>query len=291
MSHVLSFKNAPERCVPQPGSLYDLAIVEAQRDGASDLFFPRFFEPCREDGNRPEGVLLIHGYCASPLQGIELAKMFYAKGYAVYMPRLKGHGTTPDDLRTRKWAEWHRDVELAYQFISSKCSRVHILGLSLGGTLGYLLASEYPEVASITTNGAIFKVAHRGAKALRVVEAVLEHVFRTDLGIVHESFGMPKVRIPAEELHYSYDIYPLRATYQILELADHVRSRLSLIRCPALIIQSEKDTVVHRDSACIIRDGISSTKKEVLWYGEKHISLVHPAADISERIQAFIAGR
>jgi len=289
MTHILSYKNAPPLQEPLPGSLYDLALAEAKRDGASEESLPRYFEPETAPGKKPVGILFIHGYCASPLQGIELAKKLFAQGYAVYLPRLKGHGTTPQDLRHRKWAEWHRDVELGYQFIRTRCDKVYVLGLSLGGTLGYLLATEYPEIAGVITNGAIFKVAHWGARSLRTIEAILEHVFRTDLGIFHESLIMPKVDIPQDELHYSYNIYPLRSTYQILELADHVRERLPAVHCPVLVIQSPADNVVHRDCPDIIMDNISSLKKEVLWYGDKHISVVHPAEDITKKILDFIA--
>jgi carboxylesterase len=273
---------------PLPGTLYEQQVHEAQADGVAELNLPKYFEPQWPAGKEKIGILCVHGYTASPLQGLELAKFFYQQGLAAYLPRLKGHGTTPEDLRRCKWADWTRDVELAYQFLKSRCEKVFIVGFSLGGTLAYAVASGNPDIAGVVTNGAIFKIAHWGAVPLRVIEAVLEHVFRTDMGVFYKPFGMPKVQVPAEERHYTYDIYPLRATYQILELADYVRERLGKIKCPVLAIQSLKDNVVHSSSAQIIIDNISSAQKEKLWYGEKHIELVRPSADILAKIKSFL---
>lgn len=276
--------------IPLPGSLFEQQVNEARRDGAAKNALPFYVEPDQVGNIQRTGILLLHGYCAGPAQCFPLAQELYAQGFAVYIPRLRGHGTTPEDLRRCKWSEWHRDVELAYQFLRSRCERIFVLGLSLGGTLGYLLASEYPEIKGVVTNGAIFKVAHWGAKPLRIVEAVLEHVFRTDLGVIHHSFGMPKVTVPEHEQHFSYDTYPLRANYQIMELADYVHEHLSKVQCPVLVIQSEKDNVVHRDSAEIITSSIASTKKDVLWYGDEHVILDQPGEDIIKRILDFIRG-
>ena len=49
------------------------------------------------------GILLSHGYMAAPLEVKELANFLGKMGYWVYVPRLKGHGTSPDDLATRSY--------------------------------------------------------------------------------------------------------------------------------------------------------------------------------------------
>ena len=41
------------------------------------------------------GVLLIHGYMATPAEMKGMAQFFNARGYNVHVPRLKGHGTGP----------------------------------------------------------------------------------------------------------------------------------------------------------------------------------------------------
>ena len=47
---------------------------------------------------RKVGILLCHGYMAGPAEVKTLAGFLGGKGYYVYAPRLKGHGTAPEDL-------------------------------------------------------------------------------------------------------------------------------------------------------------------------------------------------
>ena len=47
------------------------------------------------------GIVLSHGYLAAPLEVRELAEYLGRMGFWVYVPRLKGHGTSPEDLAMR----------------------------------------------------------------------------------------------------------------------------------------------------------------------------------------------
>jgi len=46
--------------------------------------------------SRKIGVLLCHGYMAAPLEVKQLALYLGSLGFWVYIPRLKGHGTSPE---------------------------------------------------------------------------------------------------------------------------------------------------------------------------------------------------
>ncbi len=48
---------------------------------------------------------------AAPAEVKELARALGRMGYWVYAPRLKGHGTAPEDLATRKFADWIESVD------------------------------------------------------------------------------------------------------------------------------------------------------------------------------------
>ena len=52
------------------------------------------------------GVILVHGYMAAPLEVRELAEYLGRRGFWVYTPRLKGHGTAPEDLSIRIFKDW-----------------------------------------------------------------------------------------------------------------------------------------------------------------------------------------
>ena len=46
------------------------------------------------------GVLVLHGFTGNPQSMRALAEAFAAAGFAVELPRLRGHGTTVEDMLT-----------------------------------------------------------------------------------------------------------------------------------------------------------------------------------------------
>jgi len=63
----------------------------------------------------------------------DLAQFYADQGFTVALPRLAGHGTTPEDLEKRKYQEWIEDVEKAYQWLKERTSKRFVTGLSMGG--------------------------------------------------------------------------------------------------------------------------------------------------------------
>ena len=50
--------------------------------------------------NGPLGVLVLHGFTGNPASMRPLAELIAAAGYSVELPRLPGHGTTVEDMKT-----------------------------------------------------------------------------------------------------------------------------------------------------------------------------------------------
>src|SRR5262249_13233346 len=105
-------------------------------------------EPFAADGG-PDGVLVVHGFTGSPQSMRPLAEAFAAAGFTVELPLLPGHGTSVDDMIPTSWADWSGAAEVAYQELASRCRRVIVAGLSMGGTLTVWLAAHHPEIAGI----------------------------------------------------------------------------------------------------------------------------------------------
>lgn len=107
-------------------------------------------------GQRKGTVLLFHGYSSCPQQFWELAPLLAAKGFAVYVPVLPGHGRLsrqaggkwiddPSDLPTE--TTWQR-----YQVYSKQIAQVMppdgiraVMGLSLGGAVAASALIQAPE--------------------------------------------------------------------------------------------------------------------------------------------------
>lgn len=100
-------------------------------------------EPFYYHGNET-GCLVVHGFTASPQEVHWLGQYLHQQGYTVHGPRLAGHGTSLQDMAGATWREWYADVLAGYALLCARCSRVFVLGLSMGGDLALMLAAREP---------------------------------------------------------------------------------------------------------------------------------------------------
>jgi len=89
------------------------------------------------------------GYMAAPMEVKSLADYLGGMGFWVYVPRLKGHGTSPDDLAKRSYQDWVASVDRGYALLSNICRKVVVGGFSTGAGLALNLAVRIKEVAGV----------------------------------------------------------------------------------------------------------------------------------------------
>jgi len=59
-------------------------------------------------------------------------------------------------MQATTWADWSSCAEVAYNELASRCEKVVVAGLSMGGTLAVWLAAHHPEIAGVVAiNAAI----------------------------------------------------------------------------------------------------------------------------------------
>src|SRR3954447_5282932 len=98
------------------------------------------------------GVLLLHGLTSSLATVNGLVPHLEAAGLPYAMPTLRGHGTKPEDLRGVTWHGWYEDAERALDELLTRCDRVVVMGLSMGGVVALHLGVQRPErLAGIVT--------------------------------------------------------------------------------------------------------------------------------------------
>src|ERR1035437_615128 len=95
------------------------------------------------------GIVLVHGFLAAPREMRELADYLHGKGFWVYSVRLRGHGTSPEDLATRNGGDWIESVDIGYAMMSAICTRVVIGGFSFGGGLTLDAAARITGLAGV----------------------------------------------------------------------------------------------------------------------------------------------
>lgn len=77
---------------------------------------------------------------AAPEEMKFFARYLFARGFTVHVPRLKGHGTSPDDLAQTRYEQWIESVEEAYVALRHSCAKRFIGGFSTGAGLALEMA-------------------------------------------------------------------------------------------------------------------------------------------------------
>lgn len=212
-------------------------------------------EPYYAEGGK-EGVLISHGFTGSTQSMRPLAEALAEAGYTVCLPRLKGHGTHYEDMERTTRHDWIESVEEGYRWLKERCTTIYMTGLSMGGTLTLYMAQRHPNIKAIALINAAIDMP-----ALKEVGDPEEIRFLDAIGSDIKKPGVTEL---------AYEKTPVKSVKEILALMEEVRSNLSEVKCPALILVSDEDHVVPPGNAEIIREGIASGEKETVRLEESY---------------------
>lgn len=231
------------------------------------------------------GVVLIHGYMAAPMEVRELAEYLARRGLWVYCPRLKGHGTSPDDLAVRTHKDWIESVDTGYAIISSLCKHVVAGGFSTGAALALDLAARVSEVRGVFAVCPPLRLQDFAAKFAPAMDTWNRIMRKVHLGVKKEF-----VENKPENPHINYVRNPISGIKEIGELMDSVEPRLSEITKPAIIIQTVNDPVVnYKGSRRIFKLLGSEDKQYILFNFDRHGILMGKGSHkVHEAIWNFI---
>lgn len=243
----------------------------------------------RDDGSAEIGIILVHGFLASPAQVRGFGEALAAQGYTVLGVRLKGHGTSPWDLRERSWEDWLDSVERGYDTLCTLAKRVFVVGFSSGGALALRLAARRPDqlagVAAVSVpvkfqnkNMAFVPIMHSANQLVRWVSS-------------HEGI-MPFRLNDSEQPEINYTHMPIRGLYELRRMVDDMQNHLVEIRCPVLLLQGSMDPVVAPTSAGLIFDLIAHANKSMKIIDSSRHGILHEDnGDAQRTVMDFIAKR
>ncbi|MEE9495909.1 MAG: alpha/beta fold hydrolase, partial [Desulfobacterales bacterium] len=232
------------------------------------------------------GIVLCHGYMAAPLEVRQLAEYLGRLGFWVYVPRLKGHGTSPEDLATRSYLDWRNSVDQGYAIISNICKRVVAGGFSTGAGLALDLAVRVKAVAGVFAVSAPLRLkdfSSRFAPALDMWNRLMERA--RQVGAKKEF-----VENKPENPHINYSRNPISGVVELDRLMDDLEPRLADLNVPALVVQSRGDPVVDPKGSRKIFELIGTSEKEYLLFNfDRHgILLGEGAQKVHRAIGEFI---
>lgn len=211
------------------------SIDRSVKDYAEEYFW-------HPGGNPRKGILCIHGFATSPIIFREYGKLFLNEGYIVYGVRIAGHGTSEADLASTTSADWYLSIREKYVELSKEVDEIIILGHSLGGLIGVILASLYPVSSMILLSVPIIikpTPLYRANFLLRPLSNIIKY------------WPNPKDKIREIEAmgFKAYYKFPLRAVAGLFEVAEMARERLKHVKNPILAMIGEFDE--HVDPSTI----------------------------------------
>lgn len=282
----------------------------------------RLVEPFYFSGNRI-GCLLIHGFSGSPSEMRILGERLAEFGWTVHGILLSGHGTTPEQMAKTRWEDWAKDAEAGVGELRKTCDTVIGVGLSMGGLLTLHLAT-LGLIDGIVTMNAPMVLADRRTRYIQLIRPFLQYVnkpkshsttFASASVALENQLSSSVISAPSisntsptptrtltsklidSEIEvapilerFVYERIPVDGLISLNRGIREVRSKLSAIKCPALLMQSRKDYTVNPISVEIIQRQIEHVKPVVhYWEKSGHIlTLGREREEVALKVHEFL---
>ena len=251
----------------------------ATENGEPFLILPR--------GNRSLGVVLVHGLLASPAEVRAFGERLAREGYPVMGVRLKGHGTSPWDLREREWEEWLGSVRRAFRILAPFASRLCLVGFSAGGALSLLLAAESPSALA----GVVAAPVPVRLKGPAMVFVPLLHGANRITRWMSSLEGVkPFHAHQPEHPHINHFHVPVRSPFELQGMARALEENADRVGCPTLLLQGTGDPVVDPSGAKLLRENVGERTCRLEWVrSSRHGILNEDIAGTQARIISFLS--
>ena len=221
------------------------------------------------------GLLLLHGGGGGTAADLKPLALDLHKecGFTIKVPLLPGYGTSSTELRNVQVHTWLEAILNEYELLKKKCTKIVIGGHSMGGVLGYILASKVKidGLISIAT-----PIAIRGfLPKLAPILALFIKFHRID---------SETLRRESNNEWIGYDEIPINIVTKINTLLKIMKNNLDKISNPVLLFQGRLDDQIAVNSMEDLYRNISSKiKSKIYLENNQHPILNCPDHDIIVR--------
>lgn len=232
-------------------------------------------------------VIALHGFSSAPREVEKIAKYLNQYDINVYAPRLKGHGTVPEDLKDITYQNWYDSVSRSVTIATLKYKKIYLLGFSTGGLLAILSAKkkDFEFEGLICINTAL------NLNDIRVKTLIPAVSFWNDL--VHSfnanEYAKEYITNHAQNPEINYDKHYIDSISELSMLMEKTKKSLKHIKTSTYIIQSSNDPVVNPSSAYEIYDAIENKNKKIeIVESNIHVIITEENTKLFENIKNFI---
>jgi len=216
--------------------------------------------PIARDGAGGRAVLLLHGFGDTPQTLHYVADALQAAGYTVRAPLLPGHGRTLADFRATRAKQWIAAARDAYTELSAAFGPSPVVGLSMGGALGIILAAETPTMPALALIAPYVSVPRRARFVARFhpLWEIVTPYFR--------SGGERSILDPAERSQaLGYGVLTPRLLFELSRVVRRVQVSLPRVRVPTLVIHGRNDERIPPEAAAREYARLGAAEKELAW--------------------------
>lgn len=236
--------------------------------------------------SRRLGIVLVHGFMAAPRELAELAAFLHQHGWWVYVTRVKGHGTSPEDLARQSGSDWQNSVDIGYALLSAQCKDVMVGGFSFGGGLALDCAARIGRVAAVFAVCPPMQLQDLSSRFAPTVAAWnrLMDLFKS------KQKKVEYVDIVPEHPEINYHRLPFVSLLAMESFMKALEIKLPGINVPTLILQAQGDPVVTPEGSKRLFERLGTEDKEYQLFDlNRHGILSGPGADqVHAAIAAFI---
>lgn len=231
----------------------------------------------------PTGCILLHGFTSMPEEMRLAGEYLRDQGFTVLGVRLAGHGTHPEDLARTCWRDWLLSVEDSLAYLRGICSKIFLIGQSMGGMVSLLAAARYPVSGVVTLSAPYDLDEDWRSRTVRLWSFFIPIILK----------GNPILNLKSARREHDYPAYPYFPTRILGEVEDlkrATRAEIPKIQVPVLVIQSRKDAAVPSQNAEHLYAALRTRKRELFFLEESgHSIAMDPQREVAfQKITEFI---
>lgn len=231
-------------------------------------------KPTSDDVPEPVGVLLIHGFTASPTETRPFAEFLHSKtNWHCLGVRLAGHGSDVEALETTDRSDWLASAEDGYQqLVQAGYRRILLVGVSMGAVLCCHLASRHARVGLV--KGLVLMAP---AFALPQPHAIVARLLSVVRRRIHKARGT--ARYLTDRGLFSYHEIPLKQALEVERLGRDGAGEFGRVKLPSLIFIGAKEATVSNAAVRKVHGTATAASRLVTLPNSGHILTVEPDAN------------